>query len=405
MLNRLIKTEKDYDLALSRIDELMNAEQGTPEADELELMATLVEMYEEIHFPMDLPDPVEAIRFRMDQLGLKQQDLVPFIGSRSKVSEILNRKRKLTLAMMRALHKNLGIPSDILLKEPGAEFPSGFPDNHWNRFPLVEMIKRGWIKKKNDIKNHAEEVLQEFIKIANGSNLVSDALFRKSPGPRENSKTDHYALYAWCLKLISLARETSLPIKYKPGTVNETFLNEVAKLSYFDNGPLLAKEYLAKHGIHLIVLPHLKKTYLDGAAMLMEDGTPLIGLTLRYDRIDNFWFSLLHELAHVMKHLTKKSGDIFIDDFDLRGHETEVPDQKEAQADKLAQNALIPEKIWKKAPVSKQSTVSNLLALSEKLKIHPAIIAGRIRHDKKNYKLLSKFVGNRQVRKHFKESF
>ena len=186
MIKRLIKTEKDYDLALSRIDELMDAKQETPESDELELLATLVEMYEEKHFPMDMPDPVEAIRFRMDQLGLKQQDLVPFIGSRSKVSEILNRKRKLTLGMMRSLNKNLGIPSDILLKEPGAEFPSCFPDIQWNRFPLAEMVKRGWIKKKNDIRNHEEEVLQEFIKIANGRNMVSDTLFRKSPGPREN---------------------------------------------------------------------------------------------------------------------------------------------------------------------------------------------------------------------------
>ena len=194
-----------------------------------------------------------------------------------------------------------------------------------------------------------------------------------------------------------------MPARYKAGTVNEAFLQEVAKLSYFDNGPLLAKEYLAKHSIHLIILPHLKKTYLDGAAMLLEDGSPLIGLTLRYDRIDNFWFSILHELAHVMKHLTKKS-EIFIDDFDLRGHEAEVSDQKEAEADKLAQNALIPEKIWEKAPVRRQSNVSNLKALSDKLKIDPAIIAGRIRREKKNYKLLSKFVGNRQIRRHFKET-
>lgn len=87
-MNRLIKTQQDYDLALARIDELMDAKEGTPEADELELLATLVEMYEEAHYPMDLPDPIEAIRFRMDQLGLNQQDMVPFIGSIIKVSEI-----------------------------------------------------------------------------------------------------------------------------------------------------------------------------------------------------------------------------------------------------------------------------------------------------------------------------
>ncbi|MCU0599891.1 MAG: ImmA/IrrE family metallo-endopeptidase [Desulfobacterales bacterium] len=401
---RLIKTKKDYDLALSRIDKLMDAKQGTLEADELELLAALVEMYEEEHYPMDMPDPVEAIRFRMDQLGLNQQDIVPFIGSRSKVSEILNRKRTLNLAMIRSLHKRLGIPADILLGGTGAKFPDEVSGLQWKRFPLAEMVKRGWIKKKNDIKNHAEEVLQAFIKNANRQKLVSDALFRKSAGPRENSKTDHYALYAWCLRLITLARENPLPTKYKADTINEDFLHEVARLSYFDNGPLLAKEYLAKHGIYLIVLPHLQKTYLDGATLLLDDGSPVIGLTLRYDRLDNFWFSLLHELAHAMKHLSQNSGEIFIDDFDLRGHETEVADQRETEADELAKNAMIPENIWENDLVRQKATVSNLIALSKKIKIHPAIIAGRIRFEKKNYKLLSKYVGNREVRKHFKEA-
>jgi len=128
MINKLIKTKKDYDFALSRIDKLMDAKKGTPEADELELLATLVEMYEDEHYPMDMPDSVEAIRFRMDQLGLKQQDLVPFIGSRSKVSEILSKKRTLTLSMMRSLHKGLGIPADVLLQETDATFPAGLKE-------------------------------------------------------------------------------------------------------------------------------------------------------------------------------------------------------------------------------------------------------------------------------------
>jgi HTH-type transcriptional regulator/antitoxin HigA len=404
-MNRLIKTQQDYDIALTRIDELMDAKQGTPEADELELLVTLVEMYEEEHYPMDLPDPIEAIRFRMDQLGLNQQDLVPFIGSRSKVSEIINRKRPLTLAMMRSLHRGLGIPADILLGATGAAFPEKSPDIAWERFPLNEMMKRGWIKKIDDIKNHAEELLQDFMSKAVGPKLVSDTLFRKSAGPRANSKTDDYALHAWCLRLISLARENPLPSQYTPGTITNEFLREIAKLSYFDDGPLLAKEYLAKQGIHLIVLPHLPKTYLDGAALLLEDGSPVIGLTLRHDRMDNFWFSLLHELSHVMKHLAKDSAEIFIDDFDLRGHEAEVADNKETEADDLAQKALIPEDAWENDPVRQKATVSNLIALSEKLKIHPAIIAGRIRFENKNYKLLSKYVGNREVRKHFKEAF
>lgn len=108
MINRLIKNEEDYDMALSRIEQLMDAKPGTAEMDELELLTALVEMYEERYFPISPPDPIDAIKFRMEQLGLGQKDMVPFIGTKSKVSEVLNGKRTLTLAMMRSLNKGLG---------------------------------------------------------------------------------------------------------------------------------------------------------------------------------------------------------------------------------------------------------------------------------------------------------
>ena len=108
MINRLIKTEKDNEKVLFRIEQLMDAEPGTAEMDELELLTALVEMYEERHFPISPPDPIDAIKFRMEQLGLGQKDMVPFIGTKSRVSEVLNGKRTLTLAMMRSLNKRLG---------------------------------------------------------------------------------------------------------------------------------------------------------------------------------------------------------------------------------------------------------------------------------------------------------
>jgi HTH-type transcriptional regulator/antitoxin HigA len=403
MLNRLIKTEKDYNFALSRIEELMDAQKNTPEADELELLAALVEMYEDEHYPMDLPDPVDALKFRMEQLGLNQQGLVPFIGSRSKVSEVLNRKKKLTLAMMRALHNGLGIPADVFLRESGAAFPDSMPDVDWTRFPVVEMAKRCWLPKVDDIKGKAEELMRALINRAGGFQTVSAVLFRKGTSARFNAKTDIYALTAWCLRVLSLAREVDLDHKYKKGSLNANALRDIAKLSYFENGPLLAKEYLNKQGIHLIVASHLTRTYLDGAAMLLPDGTPVVGLTLRYDRIDNFWFCLLHELAHVAKHLSVP-GKMFVDDLDLRGHEVEVADTKEKQADDMAIEALIPRKIWQQHPIQGKATGPKIQALAEWIKIHPAIIAGRIRFEQKNYKLLSKYVGNKEIRKHFKES-
>jgi len=109
-----IKSEKDYTDTLSQIEKLMDAEPNTPQMDELEVLTTLIEAYEEQHYKIDVPDPIEAIKFRMEQEGLKQKDLVSIVGSKSRVSEILNKKRKLTIEMIRNLHKQLHIPVESL---------------------------------------------------------------------------------------------------------------------------------------------------------------------------------------------------------------------------------------------------------------------------------------------------
>lgn len=110
-----IRTPEDYDRALIRIDALMDAELGTLEGDELDILVTLVEAYEAKHYPMPVCDPVEAIKFRMEQMGLEPKDLTPIIGSRSKVSEVLNHKRQLSIAMIRNLHARLHVPYESLI--------------------------------------------------------------------------------------------------------------------------------------------------------------------------------------------------------------------------------------------------------------------------------------------------
>ncbi len=111
-----IRTEDDYDAALKRIDQLMNAELETPEGDELDILVTLVEAYEAKHYPIPACDPIEAIKFRMEQMGLEAKDLTPIIGSRSKVSEVLNRKRQLSIAMIRNLNAQLHLPFESLIR-------------------------------------------------------------------------------------------------------------------------------------------------------------------------------------------------------------------------------------------------------------------------------------------------
>jgi HTH-type transcriptional regulator/antitoxin HigA len=112
---RPIKTKEDYERALKRIESLMDASPETPDGDELDILATLVEAYEDRHFPVEHPDPIAAINFRMDQLGLTRKDLEPFLGSRHKVSEVLNGKRDLSLNMIRRLHTELKIPLENLV--------------------------------------------------------------------------------------------------------------------------------------------------------------------------------------------------------------------------------------------------------------------------------------------------
>lgn len=114
---KILKTEKDYRKALDRLEIIFDSKKGTEEGDELDLLSLLIENYERERFIIEYPDPIEAIKFRMEQMGYRQADLAEAIGLKSRVSEILNRKRKLTLDMIRKIHEVLGVPTEILVRE------------------------------------------------------------------------------------------------------------------------------------------------------------------------------------------------------------------------------------------------------------------------------------------------
>jgi HTH-type transcriptional regulator/antitoxin HigA len=111
-----IRSEADYEAAIAEVRRLWGASAGTPDGDRLDVLATLIDAYEAEHHPMDLPDPVEAITFRMEQQGMTRKDLVSIIGSRTRIAEVLNRKRGLSIAMIRRLHDRLGIPAEVLIR-------------------------------------------------------------------------------------------------------------------------------------------------------------------------------------------------------------------------------------------------------------------------------------------------
>jgi len=391
-----IRTEEDHKRALERIDAIFDAEEGTAEGDELDVLVDLVMYYESKTVDIGFPDPISAIEFRMDQSGLSQRDLVPFIGSPAKVSEMLAGKRDLTMSMARALHEHLGIPADVLLQKRGAEFGVALDEIEPSRFPLKEMAKREWIPQVQDLIDHAEESLRRLIDKAGGPRVATLPLYRKNGHRRINAKTDPYALKAWCWRVLGLANESPPLVDYRPGTVTEAFMREVAQLSIYEDGPRRAQAYLAEHGISLVVERHLPRTHLDGAALCLQDGRPVIGLTLRYDRIDNFWFSLMHELAHVGLHLDCDENELFIDDLSL----TEG-DQLEDDADRMARGALIPPEMWEFSAVRDGATVLAVYDLAQEAGVHPAVVAGRVRHERGNYRLLSQLVGSGKVRSQF----
>ena len=385
-----IKSEADYAAILEEIEKLIDADPApnTREADRLDLLTLLANDYEAKEFPTELPDAVEAIKFRMEQQDLAPRDLIPYIGSRSKVSEVLARKRPLTLSMVRALHERLHVPAKALihqaeLLEPVKEEPD------WKRFPVRHMISRGWIDES------FSAVQRFFSQIPSG--VKADLLWRKSQHIRSARKMDTYALKAWTARILIEAKE-SKPPAFKKSSVTPEFMTKVAQLSLLAEGPRAARDFLFAHGIPLIIEPHLPHTYLDGAAILLMRDRPIIGMTLRHDRLDNFWFTLLHELAHAALHFDSNEGQ-FIDDLDVEAKN----DPKEREADELAGETLIPSTAWKKSPASRLRSPEAALHLAKHLEIHPAIVAGRMRHHWKAFRMLNHLVGHHEVRRQFRE--
>lgn len=400
---RVIKTQRDYDAAVARLSALMDKEikSGSVEEGELELLALVIESYERAQVPPVVLDPIDAILFRMGQQGLSQKDLEPYIGSASKVSEVLARKRPLSLAMIRRLHKGLCIPANVLIGEGSEDIDlSSDPQVDYTKFPLQEMYARGLFPGFNggakNLKDYAEELVRSFLR--RFGEPRSHALLRAPLYQSGARMMDETALRVWQLCVLEKARNSRPSTKYKDSTITDGWLRDLAKLSSFEHGPRLAKEYLHNHGISLVVDPHFDKTYLDGAAML-DDCWPIIALTLRHDRVDNFWFALLHECVHIRKHL-KASHPFIADNLDDKTRSS----KEEAEADAGAGEALIPEATWRKSAVRQTHAAEDAIKLALELRVHPAIVAGRVRKETGDWRLLSGLITSAgKVRSHFPE--
>lgn len=394
---KVIKTEQDYHEALRLVEELMDRDPSpdSPEGEQLSLLTTLIQDYEARVFPQTLPDPIEAIKFRMEQADLKPADLIPYIGSRSRVSEILSGKRQLTLDMVRALSKGLGIPAKVLIQKP--ELGEDVELNAWDNRLIKEMSKRGYFGASAFKEDNKISLLKSFFSVT-GNNMQIMGMLRKSPHYRTSPLTDKRALIAWSTQIFKKAKKTKVPAKYNHGTLNLEFLRDLAKKSTDKDGPLMAQDHLKKNGIILVIEPHFSKTYLDGATLLPNKDNPVIGLTLRYDRLDNFWFTLMHELAHISLHYDKDIT-LFYDEIEgVRG--VDINDI-ENEADQMVREALVPNSKWENSPAKLIPSPMAAQSLADELGVHVAIVAGIMRYEHKNFYYLNKIVNSYKVRDYF----
>lgn len=379
MTIRPIRTDDDYQSALKRAATLFGRHRQK-ERDELEVLQALIERWERSRHFIEAATPAQAIKFRMAQAGLSQRDLIPYLGSKSRVSEILNAQRQPTVDQIRALHQHLGIPVISLIGSSKHEPAAGSSS--------TSIAAEGKLRKLGVIK--AKEDLAGFLSRSK-SCTPAVAMLRKTRTERTNAKTDMAALEAWCAAV--LVRAENVTIKKTKINDPEKAARQLAQLSILPDWQNQVVTTLHRMGVILVILEHLPGTFLDGAAMCRGDSVPVIALTLRHDRLDNFWFTLLHEFAHVVRHLSS-DRQVILDDLDVASSEA-----IEAEADSFARNALIPPPMWRQ--IGKDSSTEEVLEAAEKAGVHPAIAAGRWRFEHSDYRRFSKLIGRGEVKTAF----
>lgn len=384
MTTKPVRTRTDYDASTKRLRELILENRDGSLSDEVEVLRTLIEKYERDTFRIEAPNPIAAIKHRMEQSGLTPRDLEPFVGSRARVSEVLSGKRSLSLDMIRALRTGLGIPYEALIERSEVATPDEIA------------VSRPVLKKLEAIglKLSANRV-SDFIQSAFGPQQLPSFLARRTRTQRASAKTDHTALLLWQAAALVRAREIKPPVPFDRGQLTEAFFREVAQQSARKSGPRKVKEFLARHGIIFLVNPTLPGTFLDGAAMLLDGETPIVALTLRHDRIDNFWFTLLHELAHIARHYDALRQDqfAFFDDLDLASE-----DEQEAEADELARDSLIPPHLLARANWRAHTANEDLISLANEAGVHVSIAAGRWQREHSDYRKFSRLIDRNTLR-------
>ena len=324
------------------------------------------------------------------KLGLKQQQIQRY-EAEGYASASLRRFAEVA----KALELNVSEVGELSQDYQG-KARRDWDDIEGKLFPVKEMYRRNWFEGFSGSLSaafvEADSLVKDFLK----STINSPEASLHRQRVRSESIMDPYALLAWECRILKLAEKSPASGTYNLNSLDDDWLKGLVRESYYEDGPRRARDYLDQAGISLQIEPHLPHIHLDGAAILSK-GKPVIGLTLRYDRLDNFWFMLLHEVIHVIRHLRRSRIESIFDDVDAD------PDELEREADEFAGQVLIPEQVWETALARYVRTEESVTSLAKVLCISPSIIGGRIRKEANNYVILSGMIGQGEVRKHFPE--
>jgi len=324
------------------------------------------------------------------KLGLKEQQIQRYEA---------DRYSSISLANFRRIANLLGIDWEIRLCD---RFGGGWNIAHDVSVTEVRKILKharanGWFDDEGLTALGEEEGVNYL------QRYVSDQIFKYgSPsllrtGLNVEDYSDDLLLVAWKARVTRRAEQiiATHDVSYRP--LDITWLLELVRLSQYDDGPARARDLLLSKGIVLVAEPQIPGMKVDGAAFLQE-GVPVIGLTLRRDTVDSFWFTLLHEVGHVILHYRTGLSVGFFDDADAAS-----ADQVEQEADDFASNILIPEERWKRSPARIAKAPKVIEKFAKDLGINPAIAFGRIQKERGNYVVFSNLIGRGMVRKHLIE--
>ncbi len=373
--------------------------------EEAKRLRELIQNYENLRATGDFPTELS-----IDDLGM-----LPIVGrnarklSQRELADLLDMSEQqvqryeseryagISLSRYKKILDILGIEVRSKLHSPWQRSDSETDDQQLLELDasiVSEIRKHHWISLPKGIsRENAAQILTTYV--SEGAELS-----RGSTLHRRNTKQDAplatASLAIWQTRVLREGYIKRANVKVRFNLLDTSWIEKLVMLSRRVDGPRRAIDFLRDRGIAVVVVPHWPHNKLDGAAMLLADGTPLIGLTLRYDRGYSFWFTLLHEVGHIFLHYNNGLELGFFDDLDDEGREG-----VEREADLFALSALIPDTAWISAPARFAKSSDLIVKFADSLAIHPAIVAGRIRKEPHNYRIFGDLLGNGAIRSLF----